>query len=67
MSKDRRPSRPADSREARLGAALRANLARRKAQARSRAADEQDNTADPTGNGDNTEAGTNPHEGASED
>ncbi|MDO5370880.1 hypothetical protein [Paracoccus sp. (in: a-proteobacteria)] len=66
MSKDR-PSRPADSREARLGAALRANLARRKAQARSRAADERDDTASLTGDGDNTEAGTNPHKGHGQD
>lgn len=67
MSKDRRPSRPADSREARLGAALRANLARRKAQARSRAADGQDDMADPAGARDNTEAGKNPHEGREQD
>jgi|GEM_PF-2913394 len=68
MSKDRRPARPADSREARLAAALRANLARRKAQARSRAADGQDETADPEGNGGgSTEAGTNPHEGHRQD
>ena len=39
MSKDRRNERPAQDRDARLGAALRANLARRKAQARGRAAD----------------------------
>ncbi|MDO5704796.1 MAG: hypothetical protein Q4G49_06935 [Paracoccus sp. (in: a-proteobacteria)] len=41
-----------DSREARLAAALRANLARRKAQARSRAADDndpQDGQADKDG------------------
>lgn len=67
MSKDRRPTRPADSREARLGAALRANLARRKAQARSRAADERDDTADPSGGDDGTEAGPNPHEGHRQD
>ena len=37
MSRDRRSTPPADSRDARRGAALRANLARRKAQARERA------------------------------
>ncbi|MBB1490638.1 MULTISPECIES: hypothetical protein [unclassified Paracoccus (in: a-proteobacteria)] len=66
MSKDR-PSHPADSREARLGAALRANLARRKAQARSRAADERDDRSDPAGAGDNAETGTNPHKGHGQD
>lgn len=60
MSKDRRPTtRDPDSREARLGAALRANLARRKAQARSRAAEDKDDAAPD----DNTQAGQNPHEG----
>lgn len=37
MNKDRRTPSPSDSRDARLAAALRANLARRKAQARGRA------------------------------
>lgn len=47
MSRDRSTDRPGDSREARLGAALRANLARRKAQARGRAAAADDNTPEP--------------------
>ncbi|WP_372892642.1 hypothetical protein [Rhodosalinus sp.] len=45
-SKDRRPRPPAeDAREARLSAALKANLARRKAQARARRASDTDETA----------------------
>lgn len=63
MNKDRRPTRPADSRDARLGAALRANLARRKAQARSRTAEEIDETAAPVTGDDTKQAGNNPHEG----
>ncbi|MDO5612051.1 MAG: hypothetical protein Q4G14_02280 [Paracoccus sp. (in: a-proteobacteria)] len=42
MKQNRRSDQDSDSREARLAAALRANLARRKAQARARAADEAD-------------------------
>jgi hypothetical protein len=41
----------ADARDARLRAALRANLQRRKAQARARAADDTPETEDPTGPG----------------
>lgn len=67
MNKDRRPTDPAASRKARLGAALRANLARRKAQARNRAADDEDGIADPGRGGDNTQAGQNPHEGREQD
>ena len=70
MSKDRRPTPPADSRQARLTAALRANLARRKAQARSRAGDEAegDKAAGLTPDGKNTHpAGMDPDKGASED
>ena len=70
MSKDRRPTPPADSRQARLTAALRANLARRKAQARSRAEGEADGdkAAGLTPGSKNQDpAGTAPDEGASED
>jgi hypothetical protein len=45
-----KPATQATSREARLKAALKANLARRKAQARARAAD--DDTAEPDDTGD---------------
>jgi len=48
MSRDRRTDQPADSRNARLGAALRENLARRKAQARERAAGPADDEASET-------------------
>jgi|TARA_R110002049_G_scaffold44333_3_gene129805 hypothetical protein len=50
MAKDtapKKPAKPASSREARLKAALKANMGRRKAQARARAID----VADDTGNG----------------
>ena len=70
MSKDRRPASPPNSRQARLGAALRANLARRKAQARSRAEGgaERDKSAGlMTGSKNNSPAGKTPDEGASED
>lgn len=70
MSKDRRPASPPDSRQARLGAALRANLARRKAQARSRAEGEADGDKAAglmTGSKNNGPAGETPDEGASED
>ena len=69
MSKDRRTTSQTDSRHARLGAALRANLARRKAQARSRAEDEnEDKAAGLTTGSKNTDpAGETPDEGASED
>ena len=64
MSKDRRPASPPDSRQARLGAALRANLARRKAQARGRAAGSPDETGaaidDDTGMTDKPQAGRQP-------
>ena len=70
MSKDRRPPTSSDSRQARLTAALRANLARRKAQARSRAEGEAewDKAAGlMTGSKNNGPAGKTPDEGASED
>lgn len=41
---DKKPSKP-NSREQRLKAALKANMGRRKAQARARAADETDETS----------------------
>lgn len=56
MSRDRTPDKTADDRDSRRGAALRANLARRKAQARTRAAadatetttnDRRDGTSSP--------------------
>lgn len=70
MSKDRRPLPPPDSRQARLTAALRANLARRKAQARSRAEGEGEGDKAAgltTGSKNNGPAGHIPDEGASED
>ena len=70
MSKDRRPTPPVDSRQARLTAALRANLARRKAQARSRAGDEAEGDKAAgltTGSKNNGPAGEIPDKGASED
>ena len=49
-SKDQRPRPQAgDARKARLSDALKANLARRKAQARARDAGEDDNRPDDTG------------------
>ncbi|MGH1453558.1 MAG: hypothetical protein ACRBBV_10345 [Paracoccaceae bacterium] len=42
-------AKPADSREDRLKAALKANMARRKAQARARSASDMDKTQDETG------------------
>ncbi|MFC0339192.1 hypothetical protein [Paracoccus niistensis] len=70
MSKDRRPPPSSDSRQARLTAALRANLARRKAQARSRAEGETEGDKAAglmTGSKNNGPAGKTPDEGASED
>ena len=70
MSKDRRPPPSSDSRQARLTAALRANLARRKAQARSRAEGEVEGDKAAglmTGSKNNGPAGKTPDEGASED
>ncbi|HRO14965.1 MAG TPA: hypothetical protein PLL33_07985 [Paracoccus sp. (in: a-proteobacteria)] len=60
MTRDRSPLPPpdgADSRKDRLGAALRANLARRKAQARGRAAaqDDQNRPADDAAAADESE------------
>lgn len=64
MNSDRRTDRPGQGRDARLGAALRANLARRKAQARGRAADSPDETGaainDDTGMTDKPQAGRQP-------
>ena len=70
MSKDRRPPPSSDSRQTRLTAALRANLARRKAQARSRAEGEAEGDKAAglmTGSKNNGPAGKTPDEGASED
>ena len=51
MTKDTRPTPPrpapkAQTRDDRLKAALKANMAKRKAQARARAADDKDDTAE---------------------
>lgn len=64
MNSDRRTDRPGQGRDARLGAALRANLARRKAQARGRAAASSDATGaateDETATTDKPQAGRQP-------
>lgn len=72
MNSDRRTDQPPQGRDARLGAALRANLARRKAQARGRAAGPSDEADDDTGMTDKPQAGRQtpdpaPSEEASED
>ena len=60
MNSDRRTDRPGQGRDARLGAALRANLARRKAQARARAAGDPTESTEP-------QDGQPPNPAASED